>query len=168
MLKCGLALLVAFLSGISCQSFCVARTELFTRSEKADADDSGPQGNSDDGTQEEKRKARGDSKSQLHLQKKKVSDLSPPDAQPMLDRASDDVARERRADRQRSLHPEHDPDSPCYSGRIAPGPDHGSREIPHGPDPRDEQHHGGQDGFPSDDPYNGSTGNDKDHPNRPY
>ncbi len=52
-------------------------------------------------------------------------------------------------------------------------PVHGS--DPHGPDPHDEQHdpnlpansHAG-DGYPSSDPYNGSTGNNADRPYRPY
>ncbi len=45
----------------------------------------------------------------------------------------------------------------------------------HGDDPHDEKHDGGipgnahaGDGYPSDDPYNGETSNNKDHPNRPY
>jgi hypothetical protein len=52
--------------------------------------------------------------------------------------------------------------------RKEPGPDHGG-------DPNDEQHdpglpanaHAG-DGYPSDDPYNDTTPNNKNHPYRPY
>ncbi len=52
--------------------------------------------------------------------------------------------------------------------RKSPGPDHGG-------DPNDEKHdpglpgnaHAG-DGYPSDDPYNDSTDNNKNHPNKPY
>lgn len=152
MLKCAcLALMVAFLSGLtSCQSFCEARIELLGRTENADADAPLPRENDNDETPMENRKEIRGTRSRSQAQRKRISDLSPPDAQPM------------------SPHPEHDPNSPCYSGRRAPGPDHGSKNIPHGPDPHDEQHHAGQDGFPSDDPYNGSTNNDKDHPNRPY
>jgi hypothetical protein len=45
--------------------------------------------------------------------------------------------------------------------RKGPGTDHGD-------DPNDEQHHGGQEGYPGDDPYNNTTTNDKDHPFKPY
>ena len=52
--------------------------------------------------------------------------------------------------------------------REAPGPIHGS-------DPHDEIHDGGLpankeagNGYPSSDPYNDSTSNNKDYPNRPY
>ena len=45
----------------------------------------------------------------------------------------------------------------------------------HGDDPNDEKHDGklpsndhAGDGYPSDDPYNGTTPNNKDHPYKPY
>lgn len=52
------------------------------------------------------------------------------------------------------------------SKRHAPGPEHGGN--PNGDDPHDEQHIYGQDGYPKEDPYNGSTSNDRDHPYKPY
>lgn len=54
------------------------------------------------------------------------------------------------------------------SGRVAPGPIHGA-------DPHNEQHDGGLpanqhagDGYPSSDPYNDTTPNNRDSPNKPY
>jgi len=99
--------------------------------------------------------------------KKRVSDLSPPKEKPLVGgwlQVSDGAEKLLVADRESSLHPEHDPNSASYSGRSAPGPDHGP--DPRGPDPHDEIHDSKlpanehkDDGYPSKDPYNGSVPN---------
>lgn len=76
---------------------------------------------------------------------KQISDLRPPAKHPLA------------SDREKSLHPNRDRGSASYSGRRAPGPDHGP--DPHGPDPHDENQLYGQPGYPSDDPYGGSVPN---------
>jgi hypothetical protein len=79
--------------------------------------------------------------------KKRVSDLSPAEPKPLFGCW---------------LH------SLSHSRREAPGPDHGD-------DPQDEVHDGDlpanqhkHDGYPSKDPYNGSTSNDRNNPYKPY
>lgn len=74
------------------------------------------------------------------VEKKRVSDLNPTDPSPLLDGwLQTDTGRAiLLADRWSSLHPEQDYYSSSYSGRRAPGPDHGS--DPHGGDLHDEVH----------------------------
>jgi hypothetical protein len=104
--------------------------------------------------------------------KKRVSDLNPPGVSPLIGgwlQTRDETTILLVADRQNSLHPEHDPASASYSGRRAPGPYHGDDphgDDPHGNDPHDEIHDAKlpanqhkDDGYPSNDPYNGSVPN---------
>lgn len=64
------------------------------------------------------------------------------------------------------------------AARRAPGPYHGedpNGKDPNGDDPHDEQHDPGlpanrheRDGYPSKDPYGGTTPNNRDEPYKPY
>jgi hypothetical protein len=99
------------------------------------------------------------------VDKKRVSDLNPADPSPLLDGwlQTGDGRAILLADRWSSLHPEQDYNSSSYSGRRAPGPDHG--DDPHGGDLHDEVHDAGlpanqanKDYYPNNkDPYGGTV-----------
>lgn len=99
------------------------------------------------------------------LDKKRVSDLSLPEPKALIGgwlQIGKETTILLAADRESSLHPEHDPDSPSYSGRVADGPRHGANphgDAPHGPDPHDEVHDSGLPANCGGDSYGGTIFN---------